>query len=87
MGRYRFTPTDALEAKLHRGERWLLVTVGLLIAGLGGLVAGLPWRLAAFVLACGWVSATVAGGYLVPAFRATSGLHRARKREDGDDVG
>jgi hypothetical protein len=85
MGRLKADEIERIEARANRGERWLLVAVGFMIAGLVSLAAGAPYVVHVLMLCASLAAAAVSARDLVPVYRGIIRWRRWRKDdEDGD---
>jgi len=79
MGRLKADEIEKIEQRANRGERWLLVAVGVMVAGLVCLAAGAPYVVDVFVLCASLAAAAVSARDLVPVYRGIVRWRRWRK--------
>ena len=84
MGTIHSEEIERIERLSHRGERWLLIAGGLMIAGLVCLAIGAPYVVEVLVLCAGLAAAAVSARDLVPVYRGILRWRRWRKDDDSD---
>lgn len=79
MGTIRTDELERIERLADRGERWLLVSGGLMVAGLLCLAAGAPVFVPVLVLCSALAAAAMSARDLVPVYRGIIRLWRQRR--------
>ena len=83
MARIPSDEIERIERLANHGERWLMVAVGLMVAGLVCLAAGAPYVVDVFVLCAALAAATMSARDLVPVYRGIVRWRRWGKDDDG----
>jgi hypothetical protein len=80
----RLTPDeiDKLEAHADRGQRWLFIAGGLMLASLVSLAAGAPYNVSLFLLSSVFGAIAISARDLAPVYRNIIRTYRWRKSDE-----
>jgi hypothetical protein len=80
----RLTPDEIekLEAHADRGQRWLFIAGGFMLAGLISLAAGAPYNVSLFLLSSVFGAIAISARDLAPVYRNIIRMHRWRKDDE-----
>jgi hypothetical protein len=86
----RLTPDEIekLEAHADRGQRWLFIAGGCMLASLVSLAAGAPYNISLFLLSSVFGAIAISARDLVPVYKNIIRMRRWNRRDDdgaGDD--
>ena len=84
MARIPADEIKRIEDRANRGERWLFIAVGIMVAGLACLAAGAPYVVDLLVLCASLAAAAVSARDLVPVYRGILRWRRWRKDDDSE---
>jgi hypothetical protein len=82
----RLTPDEIekLEAHADRGQRWLFIAGGLMLASLVSLAAGAPYNVSLLLLSSVFGAIAISARDLAPVYRNIIRMHRWNRRDDDD---